>query len=117
MKYPIEPLTFRLLVLPEKVKERSKGGIIIGTEKQLRLEQVAIDKGKVLKLGPAAGRYFEREYDCNWPIEEGDYILFKRNHGMFIKPEEDSDKEYVLLNDEDVLAKLDPNMIEEENYE
>lgn len=116
VKYPIQPLTFRLLVQPENISYKSKGGIYLGTETQMKKEKNAVFTGKVLEKGPAAGKYFESEYDCEWPVEVGDYIYFKSYHGHFFKLPDNPDVEYIILNDEDVMGILNPEYIEEDKY-
>ena len=54
-----KPTGWRLLVLPFKMKEKTKGGILI-TDDVIERSQVASTCGLVLKVGPDAYRDKER---------------------------------------------------------
>ena len=99
----LEIVGFRLLVKPDDIeKERD----IEGTEKKLviitndRYEKAAIQTGVVVGIGLQAWGGSTR-----W-CEVGDRIMFSKYGGKWICDPSDETKEYIVLNDEDVLAKL-----------
>ena len=77
------PTGWRMLVLPFKMREKTKGGI-------------------VLRMGPDCYKDKERYPDGPW-CKEGDWVMFARYAGSRIKIE---DGEIRLLNDDEVLATI-----------
>lgn len=98
----IIPTEFKVLILPEKVEERTKGGIFIPDEK-LERDQYAAMKGTLVAVSPLAFTYE------NWPEGErkpqvGDRVIFAKYAGATVKGADDV--EYRLVNDKDVAAIL-----------
>jgi len=105
-KLPI-PTGWRLLVLPFKHKQKTKGGIII-TDDALDRAQVASTCGLVLSVGPQAYKDKERYPEGPW-CKKGNWVIFARYAGSRIKIE---GGEVRLLNDDEVLATVeDPEEI------
>ena len=105
-KLPI-PTGWRLLVLPFKHKQKTKGGIIM-TDDALERAQVASTCGLVLSVGPDAYKDTKRYPKCPW-CKKVDSIIFARYAGSRIKIE---GGEVRLLNDDEVLATVeDPEEI------
>ena len=100
-KLPV-PTGCRLLVLPFKQKEKTKGGIIM-TDEAIDRSQVASTCGEVLRMGPDCYRDKERYPDGPW-CKEKDWVIFARYAGSRIKIE---GGEVRLLNDDEVLATVD----------
>ena len=96
-----EPTGWRLLVLPFKMKEKTKGGVILA-ETTLERQQVASQCGLVLKMGPDCYKDKERYADGPW-CKEGEWVMFARYAGSRIKIE---GGEIRLLNDDEVLATI-----------
>ena len=99
------PLGHRLLVKPEKIEEldetfagAKRAGIII-PEMEKRKEQVAVDRGTVVALGSTAFVDFGGIPWCR----VGDKVAYTRYGGKLLK--DSDDQEYIILNDEDVIAK------------
>ena len=97
-----QPTGWRILILPFKMKEKTKGGIFIG-ESTLEKQQVASQCGNVLAIGPHAYQDKERFPDGPW-CKVGDWVMFARYAGSRIKIE---GGEVRLLNDDEVLATID----------
>lgn len=102
----IIPLGHRILVKPEKLDESDevyasakKAGIQL-LEASARQEQIAVDKGTVLALGSTAFKDFG---DHPW-CKVGDKIAYTRYGGKLLKDPENG-LEYIILNDEDAIAK------------
>jgi chaperonin GroES len=96
-----QPTGWRMLVLPFKMKETTKGGIIMGQD-TLEKQQVASQCGNVLAMGPDAYGDKQRFPDGPW-CKVGDWVMFARYAGSRIKIE---GGEVRLLNDDEVLATI-----------
>lgn len=96
----ILPTGGHLLVLPKKVEEVTAGGIILPKDIQDK-EQQAATEGTLIAIGPSAWR----DLDDGKPWANiGDKISYSRYAGVAM---DGSDGEqYVLINDNDVLARL-----------
>ena len=97
-----QPTGWRILILPFKRKEKTKGGIIMGHD-TLEKQQVASQCGNVLAVGPHAYQDKERFPNGPW-CKVGDWVMFARYAGSRIKIE---GGEVRLLNDDEVLAKIE----------
>ena len=96
-----QPTGWRMLVLPFKMKEKTKGGNIMGQD-TLEKQQVASQCGNVLAMGPDAYGDKQRFPDGPW-CKVGDWVMFARYAGSRIKIE---GGEVRLLNDDEVLATI-----------
>ena len=97
-----KPTGWRMLVLPFKMKEKTKGGIIIA-ETSLERQQVASQCGLVLRMGPDCYTDKERYPEGPW-CKEKDWVIFARYAGSRIKIE---GGEVRMLNDDEILATVD----------
>ena len=97
-----KPRGWRMLVLPFKMKEKTKGGVILA-EDTLERQQVASQVGLVMAMGPQCYKDKERYPEGPW-CKEKDWIMFARYAGSRIKIE---GGEMRLLNDDEVLATID----------
>ena len=97
-----KPTGWRMLVLPFKIKEKTKGGIVLA-ETTLEKQQVASQVGLVMAMGPDCYRDKERYPDGPW-CKEKDWVMFARYAGSRIKID---GGEMRLLNDDEVLATID----------
>ena len=100
-KLPI-PTGWRLLVLPFKMKEKTKGGIHLA-ETTLERQQVASQVGLVMAMGPQCYKDKERYPEGPW-CKEKDWVMFARYAGSRIKIDGGKMR---LLNDDEVLASID----------
>ena len=97
-----KPTGWRLLVLPFKMKEKTKGGLMLA-ETTLEKQQVASLVGLVMAMGPDCYKDKERYSDGPW-CKVNDWIMFARYAGSRIKID---GGEMRLLNDDEVLATID----------
>ena len=97
-----KPTGWRILVLPFKMKEKTKGGVILA-EDTLERQQVASQVGLVMAMGPQCYKDKERYPEGPW-CKEKDWVMFARYAGSRIKIE---GGEMRLLNDDEVLATID----------
>lgn len=101
------PLDKRVLVLPDAVKDR-EGSILLPDEVKEQ-NQWAQAKGTLIAVGETA--WSEAMDDAQrhgaefTPPIEGDRILFAKYGGAKVKG--DDGREYRIMNDEDVIARLD----------
>ena len=102
-----QPTGWRLIVLPFKMDEKTKGGIIMN-ESTLEKQQVASQCGNVLAMGPQCYKDKERYPEGPW-CKVGDWVIFARYAGSRIQIE---GGEIRLLNEDEVLATVqDPTDI------
>ena len=99
-KLPV-PTGWRLLVLPFKMNEKTKGGVIIN-ESTLERQQVASQCGNVLAMGSECYKDKERYPTGPW-CKVGDWVVFARYAGSRINIE---GGEVRLLNEDEVLATV-----------
>ena len=97
-----KPTGWRLIVLPFKMKEVTKGGLHLA-ETTLERQQVASQVGLVMAMGPQCYKDEERYPEGPW-CKEKDWIMFARYAGSRIKID---GGEMRLLNDDEVLATID----------
>lgn len=99
----IEPLDVRVLVLPDEVKDKTAGGIFIPETAQEK-EKYATVKGTLIALG--ANAFAEASVSTLFKAPQpGDRVMIAK-YGGVNTPGKDG-KEYRLLNDVDVVAKLE----------
>ncbi len=96
----IIPTGGHLLVLPDKVEEKTAGGIYLPQETRDK-EQQAATIGKLIDIGP--GAWTDIDDGSPWAAI-GDKVSYARYAGVVMRGQDGQD--YVLINDNDVLAKL-----------
>ena len=96
-----QPTGWRILVLPFKMGEKTKGGILMGQD-TLEKQQVASQCGNILAMGPDCYRDKDRYKQGPW-CKVGDWVMFARYAGSRIKIE---GGEVRLLNDDEILATI-----------
>jgi chaperonin GroES len=99
----INPTEFRVLVRPEKVEERTAGGIIIPDQTKDR-DQYAVMKGTLIAMSPVAFSYAEWPEGTPLP-KAGDMVLYEKYAGALVKGKDGV--EYRVINDKDIHAVLD----------
>ena len=93
---------WRMIVLPFKMKEKTKGGLVLA-ETTIERQQVASQVGLVLAMGPQCYKDKERYPEGPW-CKVNDWVMFARYAGSRIKID---GGEMRLLNDDEVLATID----------
>jgi len=96
-----KPTGWRMIVLPFKMKDKTKGGIHI-TESTLERQQVASTCGLVLAMGPNC--YDKGKFPEGPWCKKGDWVMFARYAGSRIQID---GGEVRLLNDDEVLATIE----------
>ena len=87
MKKEIKPLADRVVVRPEKAKEKTEGGVLI--PESAKKKQM---KGTVVSVGPGTSK-------TKMTVKKGDLILYGQYAGT-------EHEEYVIMRQEDILAIL-----------
>ena len=97
-----KPTGWRILVLPYKAKEKTKGGIIL-SDKTLTESQIATNCGLVMDIGPDA--YNDKDKFPNGPwCKKKDWVLFARYAGSRIYID---GGEIRVLNDDEILGTIE----------
>lgn len=98
----IEALGYTVLIRPEQIEQKSKGGIITVLDSKVdQLERASIC-GEIVDIGELA---WQRDEWKNKPWAEiGDMILFAKYAGSTVI-DPDSGKKYILIADEDVKCR------------
>tara|TARA_R100001510_G_scaffold53337_1_gene54851 strand:+ start:39 stop:458 length:420 start_codon:yes stop_codon:yes gene_type:complete len=97
-----QPVGWRILVLPFKAQEKTKGGVIL-TDKTVEDSQLTASVALVLATGPDA--YNDKEKFPNGPwCKQGDWVVFGRYAGSRLRIE---GGEVRLLNDDEILGTVE----------
>ena len=103
----------RILVKQHKLEDvnpvfkaaKAAGIALPEASREVKLEQRALDRGVVFQIGPLA--YLDWDDGRPW-CSVGDVVLYARHAGKVIKEKEGEDvEEFIILNDEDVIAVLE----------
>jgi co-chaperonin GroES (HSP10) len=119
-----EPLLWRIVVKPPKMKEKTAGGIYIPDSSQ-DSKRALMNKGEVVSIGPLAfkSRQFVelintedgvKERVHKPEIGEGDWVVFDRRAAQRfeVKDKDDETVLYFVINDTSVLTKIpDPKVV------
>lgn len=100
----IIPLDLRVLVRPDKVEEKTAGGIILPDSAKEK-DQFAQCKATVVAAGENAWEEAASRSHAFRKPAPGDRVLISRYGGITVKGADGED--YRLLNDEDVTARLE----------
>ena len=95
------PTGWRILVLPFRMNEKSKGGVLFANE-TIDKQQVASQCGNILAMGPQCYTDKERYPEGPW-CKVGDWVIFARYAGSRIQIE---GGEVRLLNEDEILATV-----------
>ena len=102
-----KPTGWRIIVLPFKMGDKTKGGVVLH-EATVERQQVASQCGLVLAMGPACYSDKEKYPEGPW-CKVGDWVIFARYAGSRIEIE---GGEVRLLNEDEILATVqDPTDI------
>jgi len=96
----IMPTGGHILVLPDKVEEKTSGGLYI-PETTRDKEQLAATMGTIIAVGFSAWTDID---DGNPWATVGDHVSYGRYAGVAMKGKDEEN--YVLINDNDILAVL-----------
>ena len=96
------PVEFKVLIKPDKVEDRSVGGLYLPDSSRER-QQFAVDRGEVIAVGEG---FFS---ELPGPVPKiGDKVIFNRYAGSLITLGEGKDREdFRLCNDKDICAIIE----------
>lgn len=101
-----KPLFWRVLILPVKPKEVSKGGIVLARA-NLEAQEILNYMGKVVGLGPMAGAHERLGGDGQKPAADfpvvGAYVIFGRYAGQTLNYK---GLRILLANDDELLGTV-----------
>ncbi len=92
----LKPIGDRVIVQRVDSKEKSEGGLYLPDSAQEKPQE-----GKVIAVGP--GKTLKNGKVVPPTVKAGDHILFGKYSGSELKVDE---KEYVFLNEDDILALI-----------
>ena len=95
-------LEYNVIVKPDKVEERSPGGIIL-TPQITDRDQFAVQTGEIVSLSPHAFTYAEWPEDARKP-QVGDRVLFGQYKGADFGKGDDLVR---ILKDQDITAIIE----------
>jgi chaperonin GroES len=104
----ILPAGHRLLVKPDEEVESLGSGLIQIPESIKERYHLVQTKGKLIAVGPTAWEAFGT---TQW-AKVGDTVMFAKYAGLVVKGLDG--KQYRILNDEDLIAVVDPRIFEQE---
>jgi len=93
------PTGWRIVILPHKGVEKTKGGVILSVQ-LIQEQQWTTNVGLVLKLGPLAYRDKKKFPTGPW-CKEQDWVIFARYAGSRLKID---GGELRILNDDEILG-------------
>ena len=115
----IEPCGHRVLVRRDRVEDHDPAfkkmqeiGLVIPHTEDREREQAGLDRGEIVAVGPDAWKAF---YLASNPADQnlrgftpwakvGDFVVFAKYAGKVIKDKDG--KEYMAINDEDIVVVL-----------
>jgi chaperonin GroES len=93
----IEPLDDRIVVEQMEAEEVTKGGIVLPDTAKEKPQQ-----GRVVAAGP--GRMLDTGERAKPAVKPGDVVVYAKYGGTEVEVD---DKEYMILRESDVLAKVE----------
>lgn len=99
----IYPVEFNVLVAPEAVEEKTKGGIIL-TDTIKETSQNAATRGRLIAVSPCAFDYAEWPEGTRKP-QVGDAVWLGKYAGTLIQGRDG--KDYRILKDRDIAAVIE----------
>lgn len=109
---PIEPEGTKVVIQPDEVDERTKGGLWLPQQTK-QMEQNAVTTGTIMRVGPEAEIHFSDKGSMR-AAEVGDRVVFARYGGVEIKW---GKKKFRIVQDADVVAFLNEEPPRGEDYE
>jgi co-chaperonin GroES (HSP10) len=105
----VTPCGHRVLVKQDSLKERDAtfkraiaAGLALPEHTEIRREQLSVDTGVVLKVGPTAFKDYGGDPWC----KVGDRVAFAKHTGKVFRDPKDKEVLYLVQNDEDIIAVI-----------
>jgi chaperonin GroES len=100
----IQPLDLRVLVKPDEVETKTKGGILL-PEPAVDQQKYAMQKATIVAVGENAWEEAAARSPAFVRPQPGDRVLIAKYGGVRVKGLDEV--EYILMNDEDVIGRLE----------
>ena len=97
-----DPTGWRIVILPHKGVEKTKGGVLL-SDQAIQEQQWTTNVGLVMKLGPMAYKDKDKFSTGPW-CKEQDWVIFARYAGSRLKID---GGELRILNDDEILGVVD----------
>jgi len=98
----VTPVEFKVLVKPDKVEDKSAGGLYLPDSSRDR-QQYAMDRGEIMAVG--AGFWVDLPGDTP---RVGDRVIFNKYAGSIVDIQDGDNRETCrLINDKDICAILE----------
>ena len=97
-----DPTGWRIVILPHKGVEKTKGGVLL-SDQAIQEQQWTTNVGLVMKLGPMAYKDKDKFSTGPW-CKEKDWVIFARYAGSRLKID---GGELRILNDDEILGVVD----------
>ena len=94
-----DPTGWRIVILPHKGVEKTKGGVLL-SDQAIQEQQWTTNVGLVMKLGPMAYKDKDKFSTGPW-CKEKDWVIFARYAGSRLKID---GGELRILNDDEILG-------------
>ena len=98
----IKPTEYKILVLPDKVEEKTVGGIIRPQTSRDR-DQHAATTGTLVAISPLAFSF--EDHPSDWKPKPGDHVIYQKYIGSEIEGKDG--ETYRLINDRDIYGILE----------
>jgi chaperonin GroES len=99
----IRPIEFNVLVRPQAIEEKTKGGLILPDQTK-EADKYAQQRGTIVALSPLAFTYADWPEGSFLPVV-GQDVLFGKYAGTLVK--DDDGTEYRLVKDKEIAAVID----------
>ncbi|MBW1845540.1 MAG: co-chaperone GroES [Deltaproteobacteria bacterium] len=103
MDCPIDPEGTKVVIVPDKVGEKTAGGLIIVPSGTRQQEQNAVTQGTLVAIGPRAEICWNNGDGKEIAAKIGDRVIYARYGGTQFNW---GKKTFQLLQDQDVVGKM-----------
>jgi co-chaperonin GroES (HSP10) len=116
MTIKVKAVGHRVIVKPDLVETKSKGGILLAVDE--KREQAAAQRGTVVGVGEMAWKNTLYGYGLEgWEpwCKVGDRVFFARYAGKSFRDKEEGGELFTVLNDEDIQCLIVDETVEPDN--
>lgn len=104
MATKVKVVGHRVLLEPAFTTEKTEWGFDLAVGDTYKYEKAATEVGRIVSIGPNAWKAFD---DGEPWAKVGDKVIFAKHGGKFIDDPEDDDKQYIIINDEDIQCIIE----------
>ena len=96
----LKPVGYRLLIKPDSLEEITDGGIVLIHKDEIAAKAATV-RGTVVAIGPNCWTG-----ETPW-VDVGDRVQYAKYSGKMVDDPDDIKNPYLVINDEDVLLKIE----------